>query len=605
MATQRRADLHLSRLITRGLILLVLAPLAGAAMAAQVALYLPAGEESLRKPLRAISLSIETAARDQATVQDILAAAQADYARLAGALYARGRYAPEISVRIDGREAAEIAPLRAPATIANVVIRVQPGPLFTFSRATIAPLAPGTRLPPDYRAGKPAFSGLIEEAGKAGIDGWRAQGHAKARLAAQRIIADHRTARLESRLMLAPGPRLRFGTLRLKSKSRVRPERVRAIAGLPDGVFSPHELERAANRLRRSGAFRSVALKEARAIAPGNRLDIDASLIDAKPHRFGFGAELSSLEGLKLSGFWLHRNLLGGAERLRIEGEISGIGGDSGGVDATFATRFERPATLTPDTALFLEGRAKALDDPDYQQDSLRLGGGLTHEFSDVLRAEAGLAYQFSDITDDLGRRRLKHLLMPLSATRDSRDNPLDATRGTYFAFDATPFAEIDSATAGARLFLDARSYLAIGAGDRLIFATRAQLGTIAGAGADEVPSDMLFFSGGAGTVRGQPYKSLGVPLGAGLEVGGRSLAAVSVELRARVSEKWSVVGFADGGLVGADSWWKDEGRNHYGAGLGLRYATGLGPIRVDLATPLGSDAGKRVELYIGIGQAF
>jgi len=70
------------------------------------------------------------------------------------------------------------------------------------------------------------------------------------------------------------------------------------------------------------------------------------------------------------------------------------------------------------------------------------------------------------------------------------------------------------------------------------------------------------------------------------------------------VDEKWSVVGFADAGFVGADPDF-DRGESHYGAGLGLRYDTGLGPIRVDVATSLGDNAGENFELYVGIGQAF
>jgi len=63
---------------------------------------------------------------------------------------------------------------------------------------------------------------------------------------------------------------------------------------------------------------RYVSGSSSTGIAPdfNNTLDIEATLTDAKPRRFGFGAELSSLEGLAVTGFWLHRNLLGGAERL-------------------------------------------------------------------------------------------------------------------------------------------------------------------------------------------------------------------------------------------------------------------------------------------------
>ena len=153
-------------------------------------------------------------------------------------------------------------------------------------------------------------------------------------------------------------------------------------------------------------------------------------------------------------------------------------------------------------------------------------------------------------------------------------------------------------------MYLDARNYLTFGKSDGLTFATRAQLGSVSGAAIGEVPPDMLFYSGGAGTVRGQSYKSLAVNLGPGLRIGGRSFAALSAELRARVKDKWSVVGFADAGFVGADSWW-DDGSTHYGAGFGVRYDTGLGPIRVDIATPPGSDAGDDIELYIGTRQAF
>ena len=598
--------MHQSRNIFQALILVLLALLARAALAAEVVLQVPADAQDLKTPLRAASLSAQTAGQDNASAQDILAAARADYARLAEALYRQGRYGAVISIHVDGREAADIPPLDAPDRIARVVLRVMPGPRFTFSRAAMAPLAPGTALPPGYRPGQPAPAGVIENAARDGVDGWRAAGHAKATIADQRIMADHRGARLSSRIALAPGPQLRFGRLRMLTESRVRPGRVRAIAGLPEGrIYSPQELQRAARRLRRAGAFSSVTLAEAETPGPGDRLDIEATLVDAKPRRIGAGAELASREGLTLSGFWLHRNLLGGAERLRIEGRIGGFGGSSGGSDLSFSTRFERPATLRPDTDLFLEARVQDLDQPDYRERSLRLSGGLSREFSDKLRGEAGLAYQYSDINDDLGARRLAHLLFPLSATQDTRDDPLDATHGAYLNLDATPFVGLDTDALGARLYLDTRTYWAFGAKGGLVFATRAQLGTVAGANVADLPADMLFYSGGAGTVRGQSFQSLGVSLGGGRQIGGRSFAAISGELRARVADKWAVVGFADGGLVAAESWWADDGETHFGGGIGLRYDTGLGPVRVDVATPLGSDAGENVELYVGIGQAF
>ena len=411
---------------------------------------------------------------------------------------------------------------------------------------------------------------------------------------------------LSAEITLAPGPRLRFGELIAQGASRVRPERIRAIAGLPSGaVYTPEAVARAGERLRETGAFRSVVMEEAEEIRPGEQIDIIARLVDARPRRIGLGAEIASFEGITISGFWLHRNLFGGAERLRIDAEIGGIGGNSGGHDYRLSTRFERPATLTPDTDLILDARAQDLDEPGYGERSLRVGAGLKHRFNERLSGEATLDYQHSEITDALGPRNLEHLFLPVSLTRDTRDDRLDARRGTYFSAELTPFAGLNNGALGARTHLDMRAYLRVAGREGLVFATRAQIGNILGASLAGLPPEMMFFSGGAGTVRGHGYQSLGVVLAPGVKLGGRSFAAVSAELRAALRGPWSVVGFADAGFVGRDSDWDDPGNTHAGAGLGLRYETGLGPIRVDLATPLDSDAGRRFELYIGIGQAF
>jgi translocation and assembly module TamA len=135
------------------------------------------------------------------------------------------------------------------------------------------------------------------------------------------------------------------------------------------------------------------------------------------------------------------------------------------------------------------------------------------------------------------------------------------------------------------------------------------QGGMIFGASLLGSPRNDLFYSGGGGTVRGQPYQSLGiaVPDGAGgtIQTGGTRFIAGSVELRAKITDTIGVVGFIDAGQV-TDADYTNPGDDfHAGAGLGLRYATGFGPIRLDVAAPVGGDTGKGVQIYVGIGQAF
>src|SRR5690606_23497452 len=117
------------------------------------------------------------------------------------------------------------------------------------------------------------------------------------------------------------------------------------------------------------------------------------------------------------------------------------------------------------------------------------------------------------------------------------------------------------------------------------------------------------FWSGGGGTVRGQPYQSLGVPLARSallsVQTGGMSFAAASAELRAAITDRIGAAAFYDAGFVGIDELFGGTGQWHAGAGIGLRYNTGIGPIRVDVAVPVSGPTGDGVQIYVGIGQAF
>jgi len=550
---------------------------------------------------------IQAATNDNRTsTQDILAAAGSDYSRIVGALYAQGYYGAVVRILIDGREAALIPPLSPPKHVSNVVVSVDPGRVFRFGKAQITPLVRGTKLPAGFASGQIAGSGLATEAVAAAAKQWQRAGYAKVRLADQSFTADHAANLLSATIRLAPGPVVTFGQLQPISGSTVRTDRIREIAGLPVGKkYTPDVLDTVAERLRRTGTFRSVRLSEAEKLGPGNTLDIAVDIADEKPRRFGVGGEVASTEGLTVSSFWLHRNLLGGAERLRVEGEVAGIGGQSSGIDYKLGARFDRPASFGPDTAFYASGRIEKLDEPSYQSSKAGIEIGASRIFSKQVSGEIGFGLNYARITDAFGRREFTYLTMPTRATWDYRDSKLNATKGYYFHLDGMPYVGFNGSASGARLAFDARSYRTLDAAGKLVAAARFQLGAVLGSDINSTQPDLLFFSGGGGTVRGQPYKALGVDLGGGNTTGGRSFVGLSVELRAKLKGKWGVVGFADAGYIGRESLYDGSGNWHTGAGVGLRYETGLGPIRLDAAIPLDGKTGKGFQVYVGIGQSF
>ncbi len=567
----------------------------------------PGAADDLARALRAASVLLGAERDERTDPQDLVAAARAEYGALLATLYANAHYAPVITVTLDGREAASLAPLDAPGRIGRIVVTVNAGPRFAFSRAEITPLAPETDLPAGFAIGKPAETGVIRDAAKSAIEGWRAVGHAKAEVGAQDLAVEHARQTLAARIGMVPGPRLRFGQFTVQGQTRMREDRIRAIAGFPEGeVFDPEQLEKSANRLRRSGVFRSVALTEADVPGRDGTLDVQTLLVEEVPRRFGFGAEISSLDGLDASAFWLHRNLFGGAERLRFDASIEHIGAQDSGVDYRFDVTLERPATFTPDTLLSLRAGIARLDNDEGEIiDLAEIGASVTQFVTDRLTLRGGFAFRAQDVSDPSGEYEYRNLALPLRVTMDARDDKFDATRGYFLNADVTPFFGVDDTDSGVRLAVDARGYQAFGS--TLVLAGRLQVGAIYGAALERTPRDYLFYSGGAGTVRGHAFESLGVNvLDPDLTTGGSRFVAFTTELRARVTDRIGIVGFYDIGSVGVDDFIGDDaGGWQAGAGIGLRYATGLGPIRVDLATPISGEDSGGVQIYVGIGQSF
>lgn len=566
-------------------------------------------DKALKGALQAASVLMAAQRDGQTDTQDILSDGRAEYSALLNALYARGHYSAVIHVYVDGREVAAIPPLDDPARVDHVKVTVDPGPRFAFSRALVQPLPYRPKLPEGFRLGAPAESGVIIEAASAAVTGWRKQGNAKARVAGQDLVADHAAATLSADIRIAPGPVLRFGKLTIEGQERMLERRIRKIAGLPEGeTFSSEELDRAASRLRRTGVFKSVSLIEDDAITSPDLLGITAVVVEQKPRHYSLGAELASLDGAELSAKWIHRNLIGGAERLELGAEIRNIGGQNSGVDYVLGARLDRPATFSADTNLGLAFEIGHLDEADFDSDFATVEVTLSHVFSDSLTGRSGLSYDHSAISDSVGDYTYRDLALPLGLTWDRRDNKTDARRGFYIDAEVKPFLGFDITESGARTTLDMRGYKALGADQRLVLAARFQLGAVFGASLLGAPRDYLFYSGGAGTVRGQPYQSLGVDItrgGTTSRIGANRFVGGSLEARVKATESLGVVGFIDVGSIDVDDFFSGNGDWHAGAGLGIRYATGAGPLRVDLAAPVGGSTGDGLQIYIGLGQAF
>ena len=563
----------------------------------------------LQDEISAASALITNANRPAAGSSGLLATARNDYARIVDALYAAGHYGGEVSITINGAEAAGLpldVEIDAPVTI---IVSVDPGPLYRFAIAGIENRHPGTDITETgFARGAAARSTSIRDAGITAVEAWQMAGHPKARVAGATVVADHANRRLEATLTIDAGPRLAYGPITVTGTERVDEDFVRYIADLPAGqIYDPARIARGRALLLDLDTFRSVDIREG-AGQPDGTMPIEIALADRLPRRFGVGASVSSTDGLGVEGFWLHRNLFGRAERLRFDGSIQGFGRSSDPNDYDYEAigTFIKPGVFAPDTDFHLTFGASFENQPNYSALALDAETGLSTVLYEFLTGHANLVWERSRVDDDLGRRRFNVLGIEVGLTYDDRDVPLDATRGTYADLSLFPFHEMGYGEIAGRTTLEVRNYQSFGEEDRFTLAGRAKIGSVVGIPSTAAPPQTLFFSGGGGSVRGYDYLSNGVTLPNGDVVGGLSVIELSGEVRTRLNESFGAVAFIDAGLVGAEEVPDLSDPWEVGIGAGLRWQTGLGPLRIDIARGLDLSAGDpNFALYIGLGQAF
>jgi translocation and assembly module TamA len=547
----------------------------------------------------------------------LLAKARGDYRRITAALYGEGHYGGVVNILVGGREAATLPPdIDLPDPVAIEVI-VQPGPLFRFNRLAVVNQAPPTADPGDhvdppsslgYVSGEVARSTIITRVETLALDAWRELGYAKAEIAGREVIADHSNNTVDVTINVAPGQKAAFGPVRVQGTENMDPEFVARQTGIMVGEeYDPDTLDRAQKRIDRLEVFRAARFEAAQQIGPDGLLPYTLIVQELALRRFGVGANYSTVDGLGLEAYHLWRNLFGQAERLRLDARVASIGYpvDTSQFDYFFGGTFTKPGMFTPDTDLIAAVSAERTVLPTYTETSATGRVGVMHFFSDEITAEGGLNVEFSRFDDDFGTRDFRIAGAYGSVVFDNRDDPLDATEGFYASANIEPFYEFNYGNPAVRAIIEARTYFGFGEDDMFVLAGRIKAGALLGPDLDEIPPDRLFFAGGGGSVRGYGFKSIGVDGPGGIVTGGRYLLEASLEARARVTSDIGVVAFLDGGYVAADTFPGLEDLR-LGAGIGARYYTGLGPLRLDIAFPLNKRAGDPdYALYLGIGQAF
>jgi translocation and assembly module TamA len=568
--------------------------------------------------------------------------AQTDFGPLLDALWGLGCYNGTVTFDIagvpvklgddPGRAAVASEAYRARAAV-PVTIRIDPGPLFALrnieaksarTRRVFSPLELPSKVI-GHSPGDPARAADLKAAQARMVDLFRAQSRPLAKAVSIDPVVFHPARIMDVAFIVDPGPVAPIGPIAISGAENVDPAVIRSfVYAEPGDAYSPKAIADMRKSISRIQALGSVRIRESETLDAEGRLPIFVEVTERKSRVVGFSARYSTIDGPALHGYWEHRNLFGGAERLRVESDIFLAPRNDGthikaiddlepsDIGGRFRVSFLKPALYGTRNDLLVDGlleRDRTGGDRfgGYTSRLADLTGVIRHRFSDTFSAQAGLQVQKGQTSDVLGPIDYLVVGTPVSVIYDSTDKPLDPSQGMRITASIVPYPTFLGSTVGMTVTkASASAYYSLDEDARYIIAGRIGFGSIVGAPLDEIPANFRFFAGGGGSVRGYRYQSIGPQGPFGYVVGGRSLLEGSLEARIKVTDTIGIVPFVDAG--GAfDSGFPDfDDQVRFSAGLGLRYYTAIGPIRLDVAAPLDRRPGdKPVSIYVSIGQSF
>lgn len=441
-------------------------------------------------------------------------------------------------------------------------------------------------------------------------------GYPFAKIEAPELLVDHDRTEADLTMITTPGGQYVIGDITSSLPDFMSGNHLEDIARFDTGDLYQRSLEMDLRRaILATGIVGSVQMTPTEVQAPTAQapgvVDITVDMTEA-PLRtlagsIGFGTE----EGIRLAGSWEHRNLFPPEGSLKVRGIV-------GTQEQLAGVTFRKNNFKARDRVLTVDAYASALDYPLYEANTASLIA--TYEKLSNLLYQKRLSFgtglelvatQEQEVLEDgtTGDRQTFFIAaLPSYVQFDTSDSLLDPREGFRARLALSPeISRLDSSNSTyVKAQFDLAKYQSVS--DKIVVAGRVRVGSIYGADLDQVAPSRRFYAGGGGSVRGYGYRAIGPRDGNNVANGGASLLEASIEARIDtplLDGALGVVPFLDAGTVGTGST-PTLNDIRFGAGIGARYYTGFGPLRLDVAVPLNRGPDDSwIAVYVALGQAF
>lgn len=595
----------------------------------QVELAFPSGKEAIAEEDQIVSRfaglsSLKSFDDDEDNLAQIVRRARTDRETLQQVLRVYGYYDAQVYQTLGGLGERAEGEAAGPVDVEKVVVRydVQPGPQYHVGKIALGDLA---ATGSDYEALRGAFklnTGDAINSDRIVAERLSLQtalgetGYAFAKLGDPDLLIDHERREGDLTVPVTPGGVYAFGNINSSREKFLSSRHLQRIARFDPGErFKRSEVDDLRQAILATGLVSSVTV-EAREVAspaagqPGT-VDVDVKLTPAPLRTIAGLVGYSSGEGFRVEASWEHRNFFPPEGMVRVRA-VAGTQEQLAGLT------FRRNNFLTRDLVLNADLYGRNQKSSAFEARTISFTAGLERQTTLLFQKpwvfSAGvevLATGERDAAAILANERRKTYFigaLPMRAAYDGSDNLLDPTRGFRVGLRVSPEVSVLNGVRSSygKAQFDASYYQPMG--EKLVVAGRVRFGTIIGTDITNIAPSRRFYAGGGGSVRGYGYQLIGPRDTAGEPSGGRALSEFSLEARVKtglLGGAVSLVPFVDAGAV--DTTTTPRLRDlKIGAGIGLRYQTNFGPIRIDLGTPLNPSKGdSRIGVYVALGQAF
>ena len=503
------------------------------------------------------------------------------------ALRALGYYNPDIDWQVSSE------------TPARLVLSIAPGEPVRITSRTVKVLGPAARdedfppIAPERLAVGNVLDHSAYESVKSTIQNRAARlGYFDGSFTKSRLAVDPDALSAEVELVYESGERYRLGEVRFEPGHPFEENLLEKFVTFEPGtLYHADKIAKLNKDLSDSGYFSQVFVDASPQEAEGRTLPVTVRLTARDPRSVAAGIGFSTDVGPRVRGTWTEYWVNAMGHRRSVESELSA---PRQSLSAWYELPLDPPMT---DSIRFTTGYLRE-DIEDVESERLTLGQQWQHGMADGWQQILSLRWEGERYQIGNEDTRTSSLFLPgASYSKLVTDSPVDPSRGYRLTFETVgAHRSLLSDADILQVQALARGLITVGDGHR--FLARLKLGAVATNEFEDVPPSLRFFAGGDQSVRGYGYETLSPKDENGNDIGGRYLIVGSVEYQFPLTETWRLAAFADEGNAVNDFF---EPRAS-GLGVGVRWVSPVGPLRLDIAKGLDEELGGGWRIHFSMG---